>query len=83
MKEIARSLSSVIQKDKKSIDEISSKQDVNINNTNKEVENLQKINSVVMVGFCYKIIMAVTALGVFVFMIVFIRLFPNRRHVLL
>jgi uncharacterized membrane protein len=56
---------------------------VNINNTNKEVENLQKINSVVMVGFCYKIIMAVTALGVFVFMIVFIRLFPNRRHVLL
>jgi hypothetical protein len=46
------------------------------------VENIKNIKEAAAVGFCYKIVMAAVAVVVFMFMIVFIRLVPNRRYLL-
>lgn len=80
MKQIAQSLTTALAEDSKVIDEINSKQDKNLIETNQEVENIKNMREAVAVGFCYKIVMAVVAIAVFAFMVVFIRLFPNKRY---
>ena len=80
MKQIALSLTTALAEDSKVIDEINNKQDKNLIETNQEVQNIKNIREAAAVGFCYKIVMAAIAVVVFMFMIVFIRLVPNRRY---
>jgi type II secretory pathway component PulF len=60
------------------IEKISGQQDRNLERTNAEVEKMTKFRASVVTSFFGRLLMLIFALAVFCFMLVFIRLFPNK-----
>jgi hypothetical protein len=80
MKEFANNFKTQFSQDQKVLSQISQKQDTNIDKTKSEVDKIHKVESSLMPGLFQKVIMVGIALATFVFMFMFIRLFPNKRY---
>lgn len=78
MKEYANNFKSQFQEDAKLIDRISSVQDDNLKRTDTEIDKIAGQRRAVTTGFFTRIIMLFVALGVFAFMVMFIRMWPHK-----
>jgi hypothetical protein len=79
MKELANGFTQQFKSDKAMLSTISNQQDTSLTKTLSEVDELQKFRGSIVTGFFGRLFMLIFALGVFCFMLVFIRLFPSQR----
>ena len=66
--------------DEEVINKIDKSIDSNMDKTTKQTDILKEENSYAMSGIFKKMLMLAIALAVFVFMVMFIRMFPNKRY---
>ncbi len=81
MKEFANNFKTQFERDESVLHAISEKQDANIVKTNQENNKINKIEQGLMIGTFQKLFMLCVSLTVFVFMVMFIRMFPNKQYV--
>lgn len=82
MKEFANNFKTQFQRDQSVIEQIGQKQDVNLVKTKQELDKINKTDAGLVPDLCKKIFMLCIALATFVFMIMFIRLFPHKRYIM-
>ena len=80
MKEFANGFQQQFKIDSSIMTQISNQQDLNLAKTQAEVDSLQKFTGTVVTGFFTRVFMLLFALAIFVFMLMFIRFFPNKIY---
>ena len=80
MKDFAQGFQEQFKKDDAVIDNVNKLQNTNIDRTDTEVDKINQATKHVVTGFMQRIFMLIFAIAAFLFMFIFIRMFPSKVY---